>query len=193
MARRKHSCRTREHPSVIRNRARRRWGSRRFDRDASAVVLPPAGQAIFELYRRLLVGDNRSSLALLQIWGYKIEPPWQAVGNSISDIASHGDWVEALNLVCLLGAASLTVFGARRLPVAYTLYVAPSLLFLFCREMWLSPLMSAARYSLILFPCFLCLAMLLRRAQRLVPLYLGVSFGLQVVFFVWWVHWKFIG
>lgn len=53
--------------------------------------------------------------------------------------------------------------------------------------------MSAARYSLVIFPCFMIGALLLRRRIGLTAGLLAISAVVQVALFVYWVRWGFVG
>jgi hypothetical protein len=67
--------------------------------------------------------------------------------------------MQALNLVALLGAAVLLVVGARRMPVAYSLYAWPPLL-LIATRIQPTPLTSTTRFILVMFPVFVVAALL---------------------------------
>ena len=53
--------------------------------------------------------------------------------------------------------------------------------------------MSAARYSLVIFPCFMIGAQLLRRRRGFAAGLLAVSAVIQIALFVYWVRWGFVG
>jgi len=65
--------------------------------------------------------------------------------------------------------------------------------------MWLrdtqnmSPLMCAARYPLVIFPCFMIGAELLRTRRGMAAGFLAISAMIQVTLFVYWVRWGFVG
>ena len=67
-------------------------------------------------------------------------------------------WVMAL----LVLFVALFCAGLRRVPFSYSLYVAPQLFLLTIRQVGLTPLSSASRYLLVLFPIFIILAFTLR-------------------------------
>ncbi|HKC92373.1 MAG TPA: hypothetical protein VKE23_13700, partial [Candidatus Limnocylindria bacterium] len=76
----------------------------------------------------------------------------------------------------------------------YGLYALASLALLWLRDTDnLSPLMSAARYALVIFPCFMIAAVLLRSRRGMAAGLLGVSAAVQIALFVHWVHWGFVG
>jgi len=53
--------------------------------------------------------------------------------------------------------------------------------------------MSAARYSLVIFPCFMIGAVLLRSRLGIAAGLLAISAVIQTALFVYWVHWGFVG
>jgi hypothetical protein len=150
-----------------------------------AAAAPALGWLMVAAFHRLVVGEQRSGLEILQAWGYRVVPPWEALAASWMWIATGGSRglteIEALNLGCLLGFLLLGILVARRLPFAYALYVWPSIALLLTREMWFTPLMSVSRYVLVLFPCFFVLAAMLVRRPRLAIGWLIVSALIQVV------------
>jgi hypothetical protein len=157
-----------------------------------AATLPPLGFIGVTAYHRLVVGEGRSSLGVLGLWGYRVVTPPEAVSASWAHVARQSDPIEGLNLLCLLGFAGLAVLGLRRLPLAYALYVWPSLVLLFTRQMDYSPLMSVSRYTLVLFPCFIVLAQLLSGRPWLAYAWLIVSAFFLALLFDYHVHWGFV-
>ena len=53
--------------------------------------------------------------------------------------------------------------------------------------------MSAARYSLVIFPCFMIGAQLLRRRRGIAIGVFAISSAIQITLFVYWVRWGFVG
>jgi len=163
-----------------------------------AALLPLGGIVLFTLYQAVMLGEQRSGLDTLAIWGYKLALPWDALGASWTYITGgvrnlNAKAVEVFNLVCLLGAAVIAVIGARRLPGAYTLYALPSLGLLFFRSMYFSPLMSVGRYVLVVFPCFMVAASWLTPHPRMAAAILVVSALLELALFQYWARWGFVG
>lgn len=135
---------------------------------AVAAALAPVAVFIgYGLVARSLTGETPYDAQSL--WGgTEFHPPWALVAASVGWIVEHGDWLQALNLAVLLGAAVLLAIGARRMPVAYSLYAWPPLL-LVATRIQPTPLTSTTRYVLVLFPVFVVAALLtehpwLRRA-----------------------------
>ena len=69
------------------------------------------------------------------------------------------DPLQVLNLVLLLLFGVLLVVGARRLPIAYTLFALPQFVLLATR-IQPTPLTSTNRYLLVIFPVFVVLALI---------------------------------
>jgi Gpi18-like mannosyltransferase len=157
-----------------------------------AATLPAMALIVQSVYDRLIVGERQSVFQLAAAWGDRIVPPWRALPDSVSHIARAGDGVELLNLLCLVGFALLAIACVRRLPLLYGLFVVPYLGLMFSRESMVSPLESVCRYVLVLFPCFIILAMWLAKRPRLAVSALVVGGMLQAMLFQYWVHWGFV-
>jgi hypothetical protein len=161
-----------------------------------AAALPLAGFVSFTLYQRLVVGEQKSGLDLQALWGYRLLLPTDVLAAAWSYLTSdRGDVpraIEAMNAVALLGATVVALLGARRLPIAYTLYVLPSLGILYCRAMFFSPLMSASRYVLVLFPCFMVAASWLAPHPRIAAALLVLGVALELVLFQYFARWGFV-
>ncbi len=174
------------------------WRDLRADRltprNAPAWVLPAVGVFLALAYPRIVVGETSSPFDLQQAWGARLAPPWQSIGDALGHIARSGDPIEVLNLVSVVGLTVLAGYGLRRLPPEYGLYALASLALLWLRDTDnLSPLMSAARYSLVIFPCFMIGAQLLRGRPGIAIALLAISSVMQVALFVYWVRWGFVG
>ena len=175
-------------------RQRRRQGQRLLSIDSIDIVaaaLPGLGFLTVLAYDRVVVG-GASPLGVEANWGYKFALPWHAISDSVSHIVALGDMVELLNLVSLIGFGLLAIWVARKLPVSYALYVIPYLALLFTHDEYFSPLMSVSRYMVVLFPCFIVLAMWLVRRPWLAAGALVTSLLLQMTFFQYWIHFGFV-
>ena len=163
--------------------------------DLLAAALPIAGVLLLYGYQAAVFGA-RTGLGALAPWGYMVVPPWDAVGASwsyiVASLGRPAALIETLNLLSLAGFAGLAVVGIRRLPLAYTLYLVPSVALLLFRETWFSPLMSVSRYCLVLFPATMLFALWLAPRPRLAATWLVVSFVAQLVLFQYWVRWGFV-
>lgn len=165
----------------------------RTDVSALGVLLPLVGIFAFGQYIGS-IGERRSALEVLALWGYRVVPPWEAAAASVAYISRRaGGDIELLNLISLVGAAVLAVIGWRRLPRAYSLYALASVGVLAVRQMYFSPLMSVARYVLVIFPCFMVLALVLSEHRALAVIGLATSALLLLMLFIYFVQWGFVG
>jgi len=163
-------------------------------RNAPAWVLPAVGVFLALAYPRVVVGETGSPFDLQQAWAARLAPPWESIGDALGHIARTGDPIEVLNLLSVVGLTVIALYGLRRLPLEYSLYGLASLALLWLRDTEnLSPLMSAARYSLVIFPCFMIGAQLLRSRRVLAAGFLIISAAIQIALFVYWVRWGFVG
>jgi hypothetical protein len=153
-----------------------------------AATLPALGLVALSAYQRILVGESRSALEVQARWGYRIVPFWDVLAASWAHTAGNRDVIEALNLLCVLGFSLLALVAARRLPVAYALYIGPSLVLLLSRQVMISPLGGVSRFTLVLFPCFIVLALWLRRCPWLAGGWLVLSAMLETLLLIHWVH-----
>ena len=174
------------------------WRSARGDvaraREAGAALLPVLGVLAALTYPRLFLGETGSPLDLQRAWGARFAPPWQTMADAFGHIGRTGDPIEVLNVLAVLALTALAVVALRRLPLEYGLYAIASVTLLWLRDTDnLSPLMSAARYGLVIFPCFVAAAILLRRRSALAGAVLAIAAVLQVTLFVYWVRWGFVG
>ncbi len=84
-----------------------------------------------------------------------------------------------VNFAFVIAFSLILFIGLRRLPLTYTLYVAPQLLLLACRQNAATPLLATSRYVLVLFPAFVVLVSLtLHGYPRLHLLWLSLSLSL---------------
>jgi len=163
-------------------------------KNAPAWIFPAVGVFLALAYPRLVIGETGSPFDLQQAWGARLAPPWQSIGDAVGHIARTGDPIEMLNLLSVVGLTAVALYGFRRLPLEYGLYALASLALLWLRDTDnLSPLMSAARYSLVIFPCFMIGAVLLRSRLGIAAGLLAISAVIQTALFVYWVHWGFVG
>jgi len=163
-------------------------------RSAPAWVMPAVGLFVALAYPRIVLGESGSPIDLQRAWGARLAPPWETIGDAIGHIARRGDPIEVLNLASIVGLTALGLYGVRRLRTEYGLYALALLALLWVRDTDnLSPLMSAARYGLVIFPCFMVGGALLRARPGLAVSLLAASAAVQVALFVYWVRWGFVG
>lgn len=99
--------------------------------------------------------------------------PWEAFAMAWDRVVVVHDVVTLLNLAVMVLFIGLFLAGLRRLPVSYSLLVFASLVAILIRDP-LYPLMSVTRYCIVLFPCFVVLALAGRR-QRFHTAWLALS------------------
>ena len=97
-------------------------------------------------------------------WGYANAPPWDVLGNAwrwmLDSANSNFADIQAMtgfHLVLIAIFLAAFVVGLRTLPVTYSLYVAPLLLVILLGGP-ATPLQSASRFMLVMFPVFVVLA-----------------------------------
>jgi hypothetical protein len=129
---------------------------------AGVTPLAPAAAFVgYGLVARALTGETPFDAQSL--WGgTDFHPPWAVVAASVTWAVEHSDALQVINLATLLGAAFLLVAGARRMPLAFSLYAWPPLL-LIATRIQPTPLTSTTRYVLVLFPVFVVAALLTER------------------------------
>jgi hypothetical protein len=149
-------------------------------RSAIAVAGPAVGFGAFIVYSGATVGQT--PLDTQDAWGGKeFFAPWDVAGAAWRWSLERADPLQFLNLALLLLFGVLLLIGARRLPLAYTLYALPQFLLLATR-IQPTPLTATNRYLLVLFPAFVVLALIPWARVRLAwgiasVLFLGLLFA----------------
>ena len=139
-------------------------GTRRNAVLAGATALAPiVGFASFVALSAVLTGVSPFD-AEREHWGYANAPPWDVLGNAwrwMLDSANSNfadiQAMTAFHLVLIAIFLAAFVVGLRTLPVTYSLYVAPLLLVILLGGP-ATPLQSASRFMLVMFPVFVVLA-----------------------------------
>lgn len=158
---------------------------------ALVPLTPLLGTALF-LAWRIRQGFPEFSSLMSSIWGREVQAPWQ----TLIDIPlqfQHGPVYGSLwtDLLALLAAFAVLVWGLKQLRFSQWLYQASLLLYLLTTSVRNQPLTSFGRYALMLFPMFLCAGLLAsRKSLRLAGFALGVLLQLFLsgVFILWgWV------
>lgn len=130
---------------------------RRPDAHVLSTALPGVSYILFTIYARFIAHEPLSMGQVNAYWGIKWLPPWQVLQLGIERIVSKGDGLELLNLLAILAAAVATIVAIRYLRPSFVVYMAAQVLFAALHISAVSPLASAARYMLTLFPAFLLL------------------------------------
>ncbi|MBI3747898.1 MAG: hypothetical protein HY262_03480 [Chloroflexi bacterium] len=133
-----------------------------------AVVAAPLGFFLFVLAGSAVTGVSPLD-AEKQHWGYANGMPWDVLGNAWRWMTDPANSAFA-NIQALTGFHLLLIFtfvvlflvGLRRLPATYSLYVAPQLLLIMTGSP-ATPLESASRFMLAMFPIFAIMGLLGRR------------------------------
>ncbi len=171
---------------------RRREGKPLLQSGHLALLLPVIAIVGWFLTTAVVLGVKGGFWGAESAWANRLVTPWGAIIDGWHAMMSGKHPEEAYNLVAVLLFVVALPFMVRRLPweyVAYAVFTIPVVLF---REAFVSPLASAARYLLVLFPLFVLLAILARRPwlDRAVT----VTFlPLMTLLFIFYVHYGFAG
>jgi hypothetical protein len=123
---------------------------------AIAVVGPGIAYAGYVAWTSVVVGE--SYFASHAAWGeHHLVLPWDRLAAGIAYGLDHGRPSQLIGAGMWVLFAGLTVAAVRLLPVSYWLFVVPQLMLALTQET-VFPLMSTTRYMLVLFPCFVVLA-----------------------------------
>jgi len=146
------------------------------------IVLIPAGCAAFALYLYLRFGNALLFDVVQRAWHRTTTWPWVGLVDTVNKVrlAHLTAYIVAHNLYELLvvaGFALLTILGWRRLPLSFSLYTVATMLVTLVNpdilDHYYLPLRSSSRFALVLFPCFITLAVAGRR-QIVDRLYLAL-------------------
>lgn len=129
---------------------------------ALVPAAPLYGFQLFATYTRAVAGIN--PVEAQAHWGLSFNGPWTVLEVTINFIRLNGDAIVTLNLMLLVLFWALAIIGLWRLPFSFALYTIPQLILVSTR-LNPSPLTSVSRYMLVLFPCFIMLALLGRWAK----------------------------
>ena len=159
----------------------------------AAVLLPAVALGVFEGVLAWRLGLAHGTLsAQSDYWGVRTVAPWTAIADSVRTVATGVHPEEAFNLVAVALCAASLPTAFRRLPPAYGAYAAAMLLPILLHENTYSPLMSAGRFLLVVFPVAVVAAMWLRRPRAL-RLATSLCATLLVVFTIDYVRFHFVG
>jgi hypothetical protein len=177
---------------VLEEARRRRGDGLRPLRWSHALALAPvAGAAAWEVYVRQVLGVAGGVAGAAQNWGQHLVPPWQALADSTA-VAFSTQPEELVNLAAVLGLAIAVAAMWRRLPASYTAYSAATLASLLFRETGLTPLASAGRYTLVVFPVFVLLGAMVRNRWAHLAVVAASAAALEALF-VLFAAYDFVG
>ena len=173
---------------------------RRTSRPAPSMALPAALAPVLCLGLWMLYLDRSVGTRLgpfgpwEHYWQHHFAPPWAVFADSLHTIAQGGHLDEVMNLaVQLLATIALPLMLRLGLPWSYTAYAVIAVISPWFYETGvLTPLTSAARYALVVFPLFAVLAVLGRR--RWVNALVLTTFPVVMSFaFFHYTHFNFVG
>jgi hypothetical protein len=148
----------------------------------------PAALATYAAFCWLRFGDPLAFAHAQRYWGRVTVPPWTALGLAARDLGAHPLLSNAgartlVDLAPALLLLVLTLVAARRVPVAFTLYMLGVLYFAFGtpRPTFTFPFAATGRYLLPSIPIFLLLAHWSGRRRWLDLLLVSGGFMLQAV------------
>ena len=134
----------------------------------AAAIAPVVAFVLFVGFTRIAAGVSTFD-AEREHWGYANAPPWDVLAGAwrwMLDPANAGfadiQAMTGFHLAMIALFLALFVMGLRRLPLTYSLYVAPQLLVITTGGP-ATPLQSASRFMLAMFPIFVVLGGLGRR------------------------------
>ena len=155
-----------------------------------AVAIPIAAYASFIVYT--VVGVGQSYMDAHAAWSSTmVHMPWDVIPPAWEWGFDQKDPVTLLNTATLIFFTVLAVAGIRIVPASYSLFVFPQLA-LVLTQATVFPLMSSMRYSIVLFPCFVVLA-LIGRHPRFHTAWVPISTLLLGLMTVLFLEGKFVG
>jgi hypothetical protein len=170
------------------------WKSNRDVRNGVIWLAPlsPALGVLLFLAWRINQGLPPYTGLLYDNWGRHTQYPWQTLMN-LPELLESPYWPVSgwVNLCVVLVVIFITIWEARRIPMSMAIYQFSSLWFLLSLTTNSEPLASASRYSLLMFPLFVGLALWMDTpAKKLLAFAfaLPLQLYLSAQFFLWiWV------
>lgn len=162
-----------------------RWRLRALRPNVLAVALIPTGLLLFMAWLWRTMGDPLAFLHAQRYWQRTYAMPWTAVEQAIKLLVHSSDFISRFSnlvdfsMVALMSV--LLVWGARRMPLSYTLYSAAVILLTLSVPSLGWPLLSGARVMLTAFPCLLVLATEGRRPWLHIAIVVGFAGALLIL------------
>ncbi len=148
-----------------------------------AVVLAvPLGIAVFGLYLWRAFGDPLLfAHTQLTYWGHSLEWPWRTLALVASRLIHHNGGLLPLDAAALVGFGGVTIALIRRMPFAFTLYMAGLLYFTFASPTLAESdlIASTGRYLTLSIPLFVYAGRWLEGRPSLDLLLTSAGFMLQ--------------
>jgi hypothetical protein len=173
-------------------RRSRESGTRSLRIGHASVVAPVAGLLLFWVYVAVVLKIPGGPFGPQTYWHTHFEWPWTALWDSWNTVVTGHHFEELVNLLSALALIVFIPFMWKRLPAAYTAYTIAMLISVCFRESGTTPLMSGARYSIVIFPMAILGAKALKSLRVRELVYFALT-GLQVAMFVLFVRSDFIG
>lgn len=165
---------------------RRVLGWRAWPRAIMVLGALPLGLACYAAYLTYRFGQPLLFLEAHAHWSRRAEPVWLTLKHAFGDLVkvpfgTYWNVLVLLDLGALLTVLVLTVVGARRQPVAFTLYLAGLLYVCLAAPNVVLPdaLSSVGRVLLVSIPAFLLVSRWMRRWPALDLLIVSAGFMLQ--------------
>ncbi|MFN2569220.1 MAG: hypothetical protein ABR564_06420, partial [Candidatus Dormibacteria bacterium] len=180
--------------AVMDMRERRRGGLARGPTPIHAAVLLPLlsfGLLLLYLGRQTSLEGGFFAVES-RYWSVHPAAPWTVLSHSLGAIAGGRHPEEVANLAVGLAVLALLPLMWRRLPLSYTLYTAALAVPLWFHENGYSPMMSAGRFSAVIFPVFVVAAVVITN-QRAWRAMVAVMLSVMVAFFVNFTRYHFVG
>jgi hypothetical protein len=171
---------------------RHRSGKSPLRRVHLAVLLPVVASALYVLYAQVRLDTPQGPLGAQRAWNARFVAPWRAMYDSAGAVLDAERPEEAVNFL----AAVLLVLAiprmVKRMPWSYVAYAAAMALPVCSREAFVTPLMSSARFAVVVFPLFVVAAQEGRR-RWVDCLIKSAGPVLMLLLFVAFVHYGFVG
>jgi hypothetical protein len=168
-------------PLAIEYVQRRRREEQPIDLRFLSAGLPLLAALLFNVYLHTAVGATHWFL------------PWTGFAKVPSTpVIPRGDPIEVINVVCLVGCLALVLAATQWLPASLVAYSGVLFGLLAGSEIQ-APLTGMAQTALLLFPCYLVLALWLVRRPSLAAAWLVMSTLLQALLLMMWVRFVFLG
>jgi Gpi18-like mannosyltransferase len=180
---------------------RRQFHWRALAQMSAALALAASGTVLYVVYLYLLTGKLNAIREAQDLWLMQWQYPWVTLGKGVW-IAFMGNGVENdwflyvsnwADLLFTLLAIGLTLIGARRLPLSFTVYMVVSILFILTRQgLEMVPLWGRARWVVPLFPMYFVIADLLKTRRVFWPA-MAVSALMMAALAAWWASGRWVG
>lgn len=159
------------------------------------VGATPAAVGAYMYYLKRHFGDPLSFIHAAEAnWYHRPMAPWASIAHALQGLRGAQPWsyqqaLVLLDFVPLAAAALLTLVAARRMPVAFTLYLAGLLyLCISAPATWTNDVyVSSARYLIPAVPLFMLVARWTRRRPALNLAVVGGGFMLQAMLLTLWL------